>query len=659
MFLLKSRRFKLIAINLFIFMSFFLSMRLVYWLAFNAGATGISSQDIGKAWWLGIKFDFRLAILLMIPIMIMAILPKVSFERKSIAVVITRCYLLLAMALLSVFYITEYYYFDYLGIKMDISILRFGTNFVISSQMVFESYPIVRITVALILFTFAFWKFTDFVLNFCFKNRHTPSRYQTIVSAVLVCCMTLALLMGKFSTMPLRWSEAFFAKNNFVNGLALNPVLFFTDTIKNRKSGYDLEKTKHYFTKTAQLLKLSNDNEALNYNKKIINTPQKIAPNVVIILMESMGSNRLGINGNALNPTPYLDKLITKSRFYSDFYVPRIGTANSVYSSIVGIPDVEEVRTASRNPLTINQHTIFNDFTDYERFYFIGGNATWANIRGVLSNNIDSLNIYEEGSYSEPLVDVWGISDRSLFKEFSEVINKRSSDKPFISFVQMAANHKPFTIPDDRGDFQVLELTTAELNRHGFVSNAQLNGVRFADYNLGKFFDSVKGNPAFDNTIFALFGDHNHITYLHEDYVSSPEILGLQGHKVPFIVYAPGIVEAKIIDKPASLVDVLPTVASLAGISYVNTTLGRDLNDDDMFPVAFIRDREPHTFGVVTKKYYLHTDVAQENVYLYDRALSKKKKVDVKDQHPQLTKELQDLAFSIYHSAKYIQYHNK
>ena len=32
----------------------------------------------------------------------------------------------------------------------------------------------------------------------------------------------------------------------------------------------------------------------------------------------------------------------------------------------------------------------------FEKYYFLGGSTSWANIRGVLTNNISDLKIYEQ-----------------------------------------------------------------------------------------------------------------------------------------------------------------------------------------------------------------------------------------------------------------------
>ena len=97
----------------------------------------------------------------------------------------------------------------------------------------------------------------------------------------------------------------------------------------------------------------------------------------------------------------------------------------SVFASITGLPDVDGVRTASRNPMIIDQRIVFDQFDGYEKLYFLGGSANWANIRGVFQSNINGLKIFEEGSYqTENRADVWGIDDYELFKESNKELAK-------------------------------------------------------------------------------------------------------------------------------------------------------------------------------------------------------------------------------------------
>ena len=65
--------------------------------------------------------------------------------------------------------------------------------------------------------------------------------------------------------------------------------------------------------------------------------------------------------------------------------------------AITGLPDIETNKTSSRNPLVVDQHTIVNAFTDYEKFYLGGMNS----VRGFEFQDIHIKGINSEGEETE------------------------------------------------------------------------------------------------------------------------------------------------------------------------------------------------------------------------------------------------------------------
>jgi phosphoglycerol transferase MdoB-like AlkP superfamily enzyme len=315
-----------------------------------------------------------------------------------------------------------------------------------------------------------------------------------------------------------------------------------------------------------------------------------------------------------------------------------------------GIPDINIPHSASRNPFIVRQHTIVNALEGYKKMYFLGGSATWGNIRGMLAHNIPGLEIYEEGDFSTPPDDVWGISDLHLLEEANRVL--RVQDKPFVAFIQTAGNHRPYTIPKDKRDFEEVEVDIGKLEENGFESLKDYNGMRFLDYSLGYFFYLASKEDYFKRTIFCLYADHGTTATRQIPW----EKLSLTHHHVPFAIYAPGYFpEGRRIDITASLVDVLPTVLGLIGIPYVNKTLGRDLlvprPQDKHF--AFIMR---HYGGLLNDEFYLFID--PRGVQRLYRYRSDTPTEDVSDQYPGPTAEMARLYQAIYETSKYLLYNN-
>jgi phosphoglycerol transferase MdoB-like AlkP superfamily enzyme len=163
--------------------------------------------------------------------------------------------------------------------------------------------------------------------------------------------------------------------------------------------------------------------------------------------------------------------------------------------------------TSSRNPAAVDQHSIINDFQGYDKYYFLGGSTSWANIRGLLTDNIGGLRLYEQENYSSPKVDVWGISDKNLFLEANKVL--KNDAQPFFAVIQTADNHRPYTIPEeDRQTFRGVTAPMDSLRRYGFSSNEEMNAFRYTDFGYRTFIEAASKEAYFRNTIFLFVGDH-------------------------------------------------------------------------------------------------------------------------------------------------------
>jgi phosphoglycerol transferase MdoB-like AlkP superfamily enzyme len=311
--------------------------------------------------------------------------------------------------------------------------------------------------------------------------------------------------------------------------------------------------------------------------------------------------------GNPLNTTPFFNGLCRQGIFFDHCFTPSYGTARGVWAVITGIPDVAAATTtSSRNPAAVDEHTIINDFTGYEKLYFLGGSTSWANIRGLLTNNIRGLHLYEQENYSSPKVDVWGISDKNLFLEANKVLKQQH--EPFFAIIQTADNHRPYTIPnEDRSAFHSRVVPEDSLRRYGFESNEEMNAFRYTDFGYQTFIEAASKEKYFDNTVFLFVGDHGIPGDAGDLFPKAWTDQRLTAEHVPLLVYAPKLLGAKRLSGDCSQVDVLPTLAGLCHIPYDNTTLGRDLLDSASYQgreLSFIYDPDQAYIGVVKGDYF-------------------------------------------------------
>lgn len=654
---------KYIFTNVFFLFIFAVLFRVIFYLFF-AELNTASSIEIRKAFLLGIRFDLKLAILTFFPMAILILIANYNFFKRSIYKKAASIYSVLAFLILTLFYLIDFGYYDYLNIRLDASSLRFLTNLKISGQVLVESYPVYKGFLGLIILGFILYFFTKYI----YKKFHSP--FEILISKKLKACYFVSTFLilsfgvyNSFTHYPLRWSQAFFSKQNAVNQFALNPVIYFFDSFAYRSEGVNMKEFKNYYPVIAKQFGLSKDR--ISFERKVVfDTTFTEKPNIVIVMMESVGVKPMSFYGNTINSTPKMDSIIKTSLNFSNFYVHKSGTAASVFASITGLPDIENVRTASRNPMVIDQRIIFEQFKGYEKLYFLGGSANWANIRGIFQANINGLKIFEEGSYqTENRADVWGIDDYELFKEADkELVKLHHQEKPFVAYIQTASNHMPFTVPDEKEGYKPLtenEISAPLLASSGFKSVAQLNALRYLDFNINRFLKRAQKAGYYDNTIFAFFGDHNTAMKRTDKYAKEFD-LNIELQHVPFFIHAPKFVQPKSISKNGKLIDLFPTIASLAKINHTNYTLGSNLMDSTITkPASFVYlkiNGEPATGLIQDSLYYSKTNITK-TAGLYN--LKKKGLIDLKSKYPIITQKMDSLLSAYYHSTKYLYFNNK
>lgn len=646
------------------------ALRLVFVLGFSG--LPLNTPTLLGTLGVGLRFDLRLAVLLLLPLAFLAWLPRWNLTTVPALRWLARGYLVLALAVVGLVYVIDFGHYAYLGVRINATVLRYLQDAQISQQMVWETYPVLWITAGWLVVV-ALWVWALICLERVTLHRSPApiSKWALASASVLGVVVVLLALLGRVAHLnlenpvPLRWSDAFFSGNSQVAAVGLNPVLYLYDTLKVGQSQFDEASVREHYPQVAAYLGVEQpDAQALDFVRKQGVQPYRLAgkrpPNVIFVMLESLGTSAVGAYGNPLNPTPNLDKLAAQSWFFKHFYVPVTGTAKTVWASITGVPDVTRQDTATRNPLITRQHTLINAFEGYQKFYLIGGNAGWANINALIRQSIDGVQLYDESHWRSPRVDVWGISDLDLFKEGDQLLRGVSRDQPFFAYLQTSGNHRPFTIPKQNDGFQVRDVTLEQVQAAGSRSVEQYNAVRLLDHNIGRLMEIAKAGGYYDNSIFVFFGDHNTRISQIPHMAPAFEQLGLESNNVPLLIHAPGL-QPRVIEDAVGLVDLLPTVAGMAGIPFSNGAMGRDIQQpapegERVVPLVLREGMFP-IIGGVTKDFLLQMQHDGSSPTLHDLA-SPTPRDDVAAQHPEEFRRLSGLTRGLHETARLMLYRN-
>ena len=551
-------------------------------------------------------------------------------------------------------YFVDFGAYAYIHTRLNGALLMFLDNPVISGRMMWESYPILPLGVLLVaLVALVLWTLRRLAL------RIGPSHRSPVLARIAVSVLLLALMWGKLSRYPLRWGEVFEAKRTIHAHLALNPILFFLETRAQMDGGYSLDEVKATHATLANYfgIPVAYDGDGLPSLERAIEPRRQVpgSPNLVFIQLESLAAFKTSPFGNPADPTPFLNRMCAEGILFDRFHVVMENTSRSMFATLFGTPDVSSVQNATRNPLLVDQHTLLSVLPEYQKSFFLGGSANWAQIRAALKNNVKDIRLFEEGSFRSPVVDVWGISDADLLLEANEHL--RASKGPFFTYVQTSGNHPPFTIPAHHKDFQKRSLPEAELKRAGFTGNEEYNAVRLMDYALERYFEAAKKEAYFANTIFVLWGDHGIPRGSNDPRFGD---LTLAIHQVPFLIYAPGLLKGDRRHTIASQLDILPTLTSLMGRGARTRTLGKDLFDpryaESSAAFTFTTFRRPPRIGLLQGDYYLNVE-ADGKAQLFHTVVQDPK--DLSTEHPDRTRWMKELARGFHAWGKFLLSHNK
>lgn len=646
-----------------IYLCIFTAFRIATVICFKPGSIPVT--DLWPSFWLGLKYDLRWIAIILLPIAVLSLLPKLSPFTSERGKKLWTAYLGVTTLLVLFFYGADFGQFAYINARLNADALIFMRDPRESFQMVWESYPVIWILFglagALMMMT---WMFRKMHVDVTEKNlnihKFTYRRRWHAAALLLLGWFAYGFLTLK----PLDIFRAFNLNDGFKSNLALNPMQNFFTTLKKTNPDHNTH-AKEYYDDISGFLQLNKVKDPAKPYSRLVHPGSRAfesQPNVVLVICESFSMYKSSMSGNPLNSTPYFNQMCNEGIFFERCFSPSFGTARGIFATITGIPDVQPAIFSTQVQESVNQRTIINDFVGYEKYYFIGGRSQFNNFKGLI-DNINGVQVYEEGKYKAASLNVWGISDKNLFMEANGVLAKQ--DKPFFAIIQTADNHRPFNIPEEDTDFARDLITNEDLAKYGFESLKEYHAFAYTDYCIKKFMEAAKKSPWYDNTIFVFVGDHGVEGNATALYPRAWTEQRLSDEHVPLLFYAPALLTPQKRKEAVSQIDILPTVAGMMQQPYLNSTLGRDLLDSTKKEnAAFIVYHAPGWIGIVNDDYFY-----RKNILIPQKNSTKEleEMVPVRDNLPVLSQHeydsvkahLSKLTSAMYETARWMLINNK
>ena len=284
--------------------------------------------------------------------------------------------------------------------------------------------------------------------------------------------------------------------------------------------------------------------------------------NIVVIIVESLSKEYLSFF-NGQSKTPFLDSLFKESLVFTNAY------ANGK-ESIQGIPAVLASLPACQNDPFIFSPYSGNDITSfasllkpmgYNASFFHGGSTGTMGFNSFCKlASIDHYYGREDYNNEKDFDGAWGIWDEPFLRYTAEKLKHTPS--PFFASVFTLNTHDPFHVPEQYHQ------------RFKQEGHPILSCVRYADYALKCFFDTIKNQPWFNNTLFIITADHTGLLTRQNEPV-------LNKYRIPIVFYKPDGSLKGINNKVINQIDILPTAMHLLNYPYPFFSLGRDVFEND------------------------------------------------------------------------------
>lgn len=279
--------------------------------------------------------------------------------------------------------------------------------------------------------------------------------------------------------------------------------------------------------------------------------PEK-RPNVILVIMESMGRNWLGeytpnLNALAGNGLSFSKMMSTGTRTVRGIEAIMLSVPPTPGNSIVRRPDNDRLFTLG---------TMFRD-RGYDCDFIYGGIGYFDNMNAFFAGNgyavTDKLDFAPQ---NKTFSNAWGQCDEDLYSESLRLADKSfRSGKPFHQVLLTASNHRPFTFPEGRVDIK---------------QGSRRSAVSYADYAIGRFMREAKEKPWFDNTVFVFVGDH-------PASIAGKTDVPADAYVVICIMYGPRFFRQKSAETLCSQIDLAPTLLASLGWEYSSQFFGTNV----------------------------------------------------------------------------------
>ena len=360
--------------------------------------------------------------------------------------------------------------------------------------------------------------------------------------------------------------------------------------------------------------------------------------NVIAVSLESLQSFVINEEMNGEVVTPFLNSLTNDkdTYYFSDFYhqtgLGKTSDSEFIFeNSLYGLGRGAVFFTHGENTYNsfaerLGENGYFTNIMHANNKSFWNRDMIYKSFKLDQFYDLESYNVTEETSVN------WGLKDIPFFEQSAALM--KEMPQPFYSRLITLTNHYPFYLdPED--------MMIPEYDSNSGTLNRYFQTVRYLDESVKEFFDDLKEQGLYENSIIVMYGDHYGISENHNKamakYLNKEEITPYDSallQAVPLYIHIPGSNDGQVMENVAGQLDIRPTLLHLLGIeTSKDMQLGADLFSEEHEDFVIFRDGR-----FVTDQYVYAGEVC------YDRETGEA--IDTEACQPFIDRATQELEYS-------------
>jgi uncharacterized sulfatase len=513
--------------------------RLLFYFFNHAAYESFAGEDVLRAFGLGLRFDLWIITATLLPLFLFELWSWKSQMRA--AHLCTRIFSGFVFSLHAIFIFLELsdtQYFRFTGRRTTLAILNLSSDSIDQSlQLLINFWVVPVLSLVLIALLALVWRATRTLAK-------TPAAAISFRRLLIVLLAGIALgvlgLRSGFQTKPLSPAHAMLLGHPQLAALALSTSFQMSRSSENRHL-----KPQSFFSDEQQvrrILELPRDRHA----------PVKLENyNVVVLVVESLSMEYMGLAGITKNYVPFITQLANKSLFFENAYANGRTSIEALPSVLASIPSMvgEPFITSQYSSVKTLSLGHELDARGYSSAFFHGAKNGSMFIDSIaqLFGFSKFFGKFEYPSGTEDFDGHWGIFDEPFLQFATERIGELKP--PFVSGIFTLSSHNPYKIPPQHRQ------------RFSEYKRPFLNSLAYADYAIEQFFATAEKQSWFKNTLFIITGDHT----------TDPDSQKFRSeqaeYRVPILFYVPsGQLKPAVSKRIVQHADIFPSVLDLLGI---------------------------------------------------------------------------------------------